>query len=309
MSLYYLDGPSLSSATAVFTDPDLTICALDGFYSEGSIVREQIDCVLLPQRICPSCGAPCNREYNALEITSDESIFYLDIDTGSSSTSIGAIILTLKVPGYAEGVTATYNGNIYNKFSSPVLGYLAGPAGLPTFVGTDFSGCPYTTTSWNLEVYNHNASTGVWDDMGYTESVVINASQLQGVGGTDPGSMVMIIPKPTPAPANIRLKFIVCCKNPSFDVINISCPKILPTFVASETNSSAEFACDSTIEVGYYSAPVNGNGVTLGMYDWVFFDPIGQNVLPNGYYKSPNLLTPYNWFRVANGIIVEFGTC
>lgn len=55
---YFLNAPSLGSATAVFTDTDLSICAADGFYSDGVIVREQVGCVLLPQQTCPSCPPP-----------------------------------------------------------------------------------------------------------------------------------------------------------------------------------------------------------------------------------------------------------
>jgi hypothetical protein len=34
---YYLNGPSLASATAVFLDAAMTTCAPDGFYSDGLI--------------------------------------------------------------------------------------------------------------------------------------------------------------------------------------------------------------------------------------------------------------------------------
>lgn len=54
---FYINGPSLASATAVFLDAAMTLCADDGFYSDGSIVREQVGCVLLPENTCPNC---CN---------------------------------------------------------------------------------------------------------------------------------------------------------------------------------------------------------------------------------------------------------
>jgi hypothetical protein len=52
---FYINGPSLASATAVFLDAALTLCAPDGFYSDASVVREQVGCVLLPQNTCPTC--------------------------------------------------------------------------------------------------------------------------------------------------------------------------------------------------------------------------------------------------------------
>lgn len=52
---YYLNAPSLGSATSVFDDAGLTTLASDGFYSDGVIAREQVSGVLLPQQSCPSC--------------------------------------------------------------------------------------------------------------------------------------------------------------------------------------------------------------------------------------------------------------
>ena len=55
MAVYYLDGTTLSNSTAIYADADLTICEADGFYSDGVIVRRQINCVLLNKEVCPSC--------------------------------------------------------------------------------------------------------------------------------------------------------------------------------------------------------------------------------------------------------------
>jgi len=58
---FYINGPSLASATAVFLDAALTICAPDGFYSDASVVREQVGCILLPENTCPTCCSdPCS---------------------------------------------------------------------------------------------------------------------------------------------------------------------------------------------------------------------------------------------------------
>ena len=53
---FYLDAPSLSSASVIYDDANLTTVAADGFYSDGTIVREQALGVLLPQVACPSCN-------------------------------------------------------------------------------------------------------------------------------------------------------------------------------------------------------------------------------------------------------------
>ena len=55
MAIYYLDGTTLSNSTAVYADADLTICESDGYYSDGVIVRRQVNCVLLNIEVCLSC--------------------------------------------------------------------------------------------------------------------------------------------------------------------------------------------------------------------------------------------------------------
>jgi hypothetical protein len=52
---YYLDAPSLSTATVIYSNAALTTVAANGFYSDGAVVREQVAGVLLPQQTCPSC--------------------------------------------------------------------------------------------------------------------------------------------------------------------------------------------------------------------------------------------------------------
>jgi hypothetical protein len=57
---FYLNADNLYSATAVFLDAALTMCAPDGFYAGGGIVRELVNCKLLPLQQCPSCcSQPC----------------------------------------------------------------------------------------------------------------------------------------------------------------------------------------------------------------------------------------------------------
>tara|TARA_R110000796_G_scaffold9053_1_gene31145 strand:- start:2283 stop:2741 length:459 start_codon:yes stop_codon:yes gene_type:complete len=58
MAVYYLDGTTLSNSTAIYADVELTICESDGFYSDGVIVRQLVNCVLLNVQSCPSCPDP-----------------------------------------------------------------------------------------------------------------------------------------------------------------------------------------------------------------------------------------------------------
>lgn len=84
---FYINGPSLASATAVFSDALLTTCAPDGFYSQGSITREQVDCVLLPQQTCPSCCDTTCRGWNVKSISGGFTIKYIKCGGGITVTS------------------------------------------------------------------------------------------------------------------------------------------------------------------------------------------------------------------------------
>lgn len=52
---YYLNALTLAAATAIYTDEGHTICAPDGYYSDGSVSRRLLDCVLLPEEVCRPC--------------------------------------------------------------------------------------------------------------------------------------------------------------------------------------------------------------------------------------------------------------
>jgi hypothetical protein len=65
---YYLNAASLALATAVYSDAGLTTLAADGFYSDNSIVREQVSGVLQVQSSCPGCGTMVTLCYSTIDI-------------------------------------------------------------------------------------------------------------------------------------------------------------------------------------------------------------------------------------------------
>ncbi len=54
--VYYLNGPSFALATGLFTDEALTVPAVNGYYSQNGLVRQQVSGVLQAQQSCPGCG-------------------------------------------------------------------------------------------------------------------------------------------------------------------------------------------------------------------------------------------------------------
>jgi hypothetical protein len=133
---YYLNGPTLASATKIFTDSDLTICAADGWYSDGQISREQKSCSLLPQQICNSCLAGCDENIDA---GGNSGIYKLSFSTGGA---IGALIVYFNPQSVPDGLRAIYDSVVYNKVTSITYGSLkSNNSSNFTFLGSASSDC------------------------------------------------------------------------------------------------------------------------------------------------------------------------
>jgi hypothetical protein len=299
-STYYLNAPSLGSATAVFTNAALTVCAPNGFYSDGFISRELVDCVLLPQQICPSCTIPCDESISADGL---QGIYYLNTDLGAA---IGAVIIRFNTVNIPDGIKAVYNSVVYNGVSSPTSGWLQGTAGLPTYIGLQSADCgivagsPYTLAEFQYDGTDFAA-------LGTNTSVSVLAGQME-LTVLAPGNTLMVIPKIAASPSILNLEFIGPCSGTVFD-ISVACPAALTAFSSSTVSATSELACEKDFLETYYVAHVNGSSGTLGLYDLVFSDVNGQFKLGAGFYKT-NDAGANNWYQVdANGAIVLFGTC
>jgi hypothetical protein len=300
---YYLDAPTLAQATAVYTNAALTTCAPNGVYSDGSITRIQTSCVLGPAKFCPSCGFACDSNYNEGKI--DNGLFRTTIDLGNSAGDIGAVIIKFNATAYPNGFKAVYDGITYNSFSSPIYGYMSAPSGLPVYIGDQDNDCGITSTSFILE--NND-----WDGTGYTyngtTSVVSVLPTQTNLTVNPPGQCVMVIPKVNLNPSSLDITIEAPC-GAAFN-LNVSCPTTLFPTYTSQVAPTDEIVCEYEDNLIYYNYPVNGNGVTLGLFDWIFIDPYGESVVGDGYYYAPTMLpAAYDWFLVQNGVIIQMGQC
>ena len=299
---FYLDAPSLGTATVVYSNAALTIVADDGFYADGSIVREQVSGVLLPSVICPSCAIPCG---GTISENGAQGIYYLNTDLGAD---IGAVIVEFDPQSVPDGILAVYDSISYNGLSSPSFGWLQGTAALPTYIGSSSSPCSSTIVSgspYTLNEFLYNGAT--FDPLGTTISVSVASGQM-ALTASGPGNCVMVIPKTTASPSIINLTFIGPCTGTVFN-ISVSCPAALPSFASSTLNVDSTAACADAVDQTYYVAYVNGAEGVLGLYDLVFSDSNGEFKLLAGYYKT-TAAGVNDWFQVdSNGVIITFGSC
>lgn len=305
MATFYIDGTTLSNSNAVYTDAAMTLCAADGFYSDGVIVREQVNCVLLPAQTCPTCLEPCG---DVISASGNQAIYLLDLFVGDEPTDIGAIIVKFKPFDVPEGIRATFNSTVYNELSSPLDGFHGSATkGNFTYVGNTFADCGIAGSTYSLNEFKY--VNGSFQATGNTQSVTADSLDVS-LSQSDPLTCVMVIPKPNQTPITLNLEFVGPCDATSFD-IDVSCPAALPSY-SSTTNPKPDNpqACLNTIDTTFYHAPVNGTAGVPALYDWVFSDPNGQTRLPSGWYLIEDANTVQYPIEVSDdGIIITIGTC
>lgn len=304
---FYLNAPSLGSATAVFYDAALTVCADDGVYSDGLIAREQIGCVLLPQQDCPFCGASCS-PVTKIDTRPETGLYRLNVDTGTNITDVGAIIITFNPNVIPNGIIATLGTNTYNELSSKSFGYLASTVpGTPTYVGDSASNCGAVGSGsfFDLDVNEYDGVN--WVPTGGTETIDANASYSAMSTGS-PSDCIMVIPKLNTSFNTLIIDIITLCDDDAS--ISVSCPALLRSFTGSTAEFDPIIRCALPTNVTYYVAPVNGVNPYLGLADWVFMDPFGENKLADGIYKTNFLTLPNDTIEVQDGVIISISqTC
>lgn len=298
--IYFGNGVSLLDANSLYLDSGLTICAPDGWYSDGTIVRQQIGCVLLPPDNC-SCGTPCSTISISSRDFSDA-----EFDIPFSSTSTGAVVIRIQpqLP-YAIplGFMGKYNGNFYNAGTGAVNGYMRGtPTNQPTFFGNSvyINDCdldaPRSLTAnnvlWNGTDWVNTGTLTAYTNP--TQNVIISAAETE---------VVLVIPKTTATPSNYSLVIQVFC-GAGFDV-SMSCPAALPSFMSGNVVSSPVGNCSNVMNNTFYYAPFSGGLGQLALNNFVFQDPNGEYPLSDGYYRTTLLASPNDYIHVVNGVIVS----
>lgn len=303
---YYLNAPSLGSATSVFSNEGLTTLAADGFYSNGVIVREQVGGVLLPQQTCPTCATPCGTTINA---SGSQGVYLLDLDTGTTVSDVGAVIVRFDPYGVPDGIKGTLGGTVYNKLVSSVDGlHQSSNAGALTYVGQTGSDCGISGTTYPaLTVFSYDGTAFV--ATGGTQSVTVAPGDVS-LGSSAPGSCLMVVPKLTPSPSIINFEIVGPCAGTAW-TMSVACPVLLTGFSSSIMAASSTAVCELTETTTYYNASLANTPGTVGLYDLVFADAYGSTPLAAGYYLATGSITGgNNWFQVdANGVVIALGTC
>lgn len=308
---FFLDSADLATATAVYLDLSLTNKAPDGFYGEGTITRQQSAGILLAAEDCATCGTPCG---GSISGSGNQGIYLLNLDTGSTPSSVGAIVVRFDPFGFPDGVRAVYDGNTYNTLSSPIDGFhkSSNPLGF-TIIG-NVSETGSCSSSWypsggNILLNEYLYSGSSFAPTGNSQTIAIASGDITLSSGR-PGVCVMVIPKVNASPNIVNFEFLGPCGSTAFDIVNISCPALLPPFQSSTVQPTSAIPCGTALTQIYYFVRVHtAVDSYVGLYDYVFQDDYGQFPLANGFYLINNVASPNKVIEVQNGIVIAITNC
>jgi hypothetical protein len=308
---YYFDGVSFANASMLYTDAALTTAAPNGYYGQSGIVRQLIggptNPTLLAALPCDTCTVPCGSGVSGSGGTGQYTV------TMNLGNSIGAALVTFNPAAVPDKCTWTYDGVSASEYSSPSVGYLQG------VIGTISSG-----GACNPQITNANGSNGltasgasfVYDSgtnqfVNQGTPVTLGPYTNQAAGGVSlttgqPGSTIMVVPKPNTTPENVTFVIEGPCSSTGWS-ISVVCPAQLIGFAASNVSLTSTAACNlPQTGSAIFNAPVNGSSGNPGLYDWVFQDSSGVTPVGAGFYS----ISATQFIEVdTNGVIVQIGTC
>ena len=304
MPTFYLNGSSLATSTAVFTDTDLTTCAPDGWYSDGAIVRYHSSCLLGSASNCIGCVQQADTGQVVFEDVNGGKYYSTTIGVGIGT---GAVVVKVKANALPKAFRVVYDGKPYNKFSSPTYGVLESSTfGNYTLLGQAASACDTWAAPVNYSLYEwvYNGSTYKYSNQ--MKSVTIDPADVQ-LTATEPDWCVLVFNKNVPTDTSLLIEMAVPCTNSTYEFgFEVLAPAALTSFSSTNRQASAVDACSAALTSTFYLAAVTGAGVVPQLYDYVFQDVNGDTAAIDGFYGVDG---GASYVQVQNGIVVLEGSC
>lgn len=315
---YYLDSNSFTTATAIYTDADLTTKAPDGLYQNCGVYRYQYDGFLQDPTTCPFCNVTeCGSGKPIRWITDTQGYYQFDVELG---TTTGMWIVKFAPQNIPNGIIVNWSGTDYTGGSSDVYGYLAGPyfGNNTQITAYNFpNASPYFVNkmAWDGQTNGFGEGTN-FVPTGATETVSIVPADVSGTAAA-PGFIHLFIPKNAAEPQTATITCIgpVGGGNDSFTLQGNDCPVTLLGFtVSGGPQPDAVTACAAPVINTYYNGPVTGTLGEPGLYDVMFANSAGTTTLADalgaGFYGYSSGGVPTGYFEIdVNSVITQIGTC
>lgn len=342
LGTYYFNGTSFASATSVYTDAALTTLAPDGYYSNGSIIRQQLNGLLLNAQACTTCAVPCG-DGVAANISNQNGIFNATVDVANSTGAI--IIYGFWGNSIPDGVDIIYNGTHYNRWTAynnhdtvtlidgagttvDYSGISNQGTGLPTYLGNEnanlVADSPYNNTPSGgctagdqPQDYVYNNGSGTYVAQGTYQNVTVANSQVGfATDASQPASPVFtaVVPKTGLTPTSIVVDIYAPMCGTAFSW-DLNCPEALPSFQASGPKTNTFCSPDTTTY--YFARNATGNtlpftidtNTTPNVGNFVFEDANGSTYLNDTGTIQYYILGGSTYIAVRNGVVIEVGPC
>lgn len=252
---YFIDATTLSGATTVFIDAGLTTAAQDGFYSDGTVVRQQINGVLAASNSCPNCLFACN---NSISANGTQGVYQISYDAYANQTE-GILITWFRPIGNSVlGYRFTYDSNDFAFGTSENFGYFSPqvPGSSYSFLGLNAGDCGIAAQLGgggysNLDQFVFDGTN--FNLAGQNGSVVGNAGDVN-TEATNMGWCTFFTSFTAGTSNTVLAQIAAVCPTANFE-LEIPCPVLL-TGVSS---SNAGGVCGDPKPNTYYNVP-NRNG-------------------------------------------------
>ena len=334
LGTYCFDGLNFSQASSLYTDSTLSVLAADGFYSQGGVVRQQSNGVLLAAQACGACSVPCG---NGISVSlSQNGFFDINFDVGNT---LGAVVAYFYMGNsIADGVIANFNSVNYNRLTAQgndgtTLVDGSGTAvdysgignqgtGDPTYVGSDTANIirAYTNTSVTPGVCNTGDAPENYSYAGssYVAQGTLNPLTVTNAmcGRALSGSPVftMVIPKASASPTSLNLKISAPACG-TFFAYELDCPAGLSSFGSSVAQSTT--ACAVNTQTYYFARNATGTNVPFtvdtntipNVGNFVFTDVNGATYLNDTATIQYYIIGNTTAIGVRNGVVVSSAAC
>ena len=297
---YYIDGPTLDKATAVYTSSALTTKATDGWYSTGGFNRKQTSGLLEINTLCSACNLACG---TTLSMDTSGGFYTVNIDLGSGT---GAVVVDIDFKTIPDGIKIEYNGVTYNSIYSPNFGFINSPSTNPLYTGITAFDCSISGKTFdNLIDYQFNGNG--FNTTGTIKSATVDPTSVF-LKATGLGTCKMIIPKTAASPSIATMTIISPCDKSEIE-ITPACPTALSaweSYQAAPSATNASGLCTVGAVTTYYHVVVGGSVGNPGVGDIIYTDANGTTLAGAGFYS----VVGASVIQVdANGVVASTPSC
>ena len=258
--------------------------------------------IVISTGTCTPAGVVCGGTLNPPAGT--RGVYQLNVDTGTTVSDTGAIIIYFDPQNIPDGIRVLYDGVYYNRLSSATDGNLQSTSTVAdafTILGNPGDTCvPATPNTSVYNAFNGYDVNGWIVDTPSTRDITIN--QGDDIRGGQSQFNLMVIPKPNASPGTVSIEVLGPCASTGWN-LSVECPAALTNFTANAIGSST--FCQSATGTFFFARFQNAVNAYPVLNNPIFLDHDGVTRATDQNYIMDN----GQYITVANGVVSSIQTC